>query len=56
LKQLESRLATFKSKNPGFPVIVKGNSVAQYQEIMNVLDVVGRLGITEVGLVTQPPK
>jgi biopolymer transport protein ExbD len=56
LEELESRLAAFKAKNPDFPVIVKGDSVAQYQGIMNVLDVVGRLGITEVGLVTQPPK
>ena len=56
LEELEPRLAAFKAKNPDFPVIVKGDSVTQYQGIMNVLDVVGRLGITEVGLVTQPPK
>ena len=56
LEELESRLATFKAKTPEFPVIVKGDKVTQYQSITNVLDVVSRLGITEVGLVTQPPK
>jgi biopolymer transport protein ExbD len=35
---------------------VRGDSGTQYQGIMDVLNVVGRLGITQVGLATQAKK
>jgi biopolymer transport protein ExbD len=41
---------------PEFPVVVRGDSATQYQMVMNVLDVVGRVGITQIGLATQAPK
>ena len=41
---------------PEFPVVVRGDSSTQYQMVMNVLDVIGRVGITQIGLATQPPK
>lgn len=56
LEELESRLSAEKAKTPDFPVVVKGDSGTQYQQIMNVLDVVGRIGIEKVGLATQAPK
>jgi biopolymer transport protein ExbD len=37
-------------------VVVRGDRTNQYQLIMDVLDVLGRTGITQIGLATQPPK
>jgi biopolymer transport protein ExbD len=56
LEQLETRLNEHKSKTPDFPVVVRGDRATQYQGIMDVLDVVGRVGITKIGLATQPGK
>jgi biopolymer transport protein ExbD len=53
LAELEQKLSDAKSANPDVPVIVRGDSATQYQGIMDVLDVVGRLNIEKVGLVTQ---
>ncbi len=55
LEQLEQRLAEHKAKNPDFPVVVRGDRATQYQGIMEVLEVIGRQGLSKVGLVTQPP-
>lgn len=56
LEELEAKLNAHKSQVPEFPVVVRGDSATQYQMVMNVLDVVGRVGITQVGLATQAPK
>jgi biopolymer transport protein ExbD len=56
LEQLETRLNEHLAKNPDFPVVVRGDRATQYQGIMDVLDVVGRVGITKIGLATQAPK
>ena len=53
LAELEARLAQIKAQNPNVPIVVKGDRVTQYQGIMDVLNVVGRLGITQVGLATK---
>ncbi len=55
LQELEQRLNAHKGKHPDFPVVIKGDRQTQYQGIMDVLDVVGRLGISKVGLATQGP-
>jgi biopolymer transport protein ExbD len=54
LEELEQRLNQEKARNSDFPVVVRGDSLTQYQAVMNVLDVVGRNGITQVGLATKP--
>jgi biopolymer transport protein ExbD len=54
LAELEQRLAQIKAQTPEFPVVVKGDSLTPYQGIMDVLDVLGRLDITQVGLATKP--
>ena len=41
---------------PEFPVVVKGDGRMQYQGIMEVLDLLGRVGISNIGLATEPPK
>jgi len=56
LAELEAKLNAHKSQNPDFPVVVRGDRGTQYQVIMEVLDVIGRVGITQIGLATQGPK
>ncbi len=53
LEQLESHLRQYKAVNPDLPVVVKADAVVQYQRVIDVLDVVGRVDITQLGLVTQ---
>jgi biopolymer transport protein ExbD len=55
LEELEQKLNAVKSATPEFPVVIRGDSVTQYQGIMDVLDVIGRVGISQVGLATKPP-
>jgi biopolymer transport protein ExbD len=54
LQELEQRLQQQKAVTPEFPVVVRGDSLVQYQSVMDVLDLLGRLGITQVGLATKP--
>ncbi len=54
LSDLEQKLAAVKASTPDFPAVVRGDSQTQYQVIMDVLDVLGRVGITQVGLATKP--
>jgi biopolymer transport protein ExbD len=53
LSQLESLLQQYKAVNPDLPVVVKGDSLVQYQRVVEVLDILGRVGVTQMGLVTQ---
>ncbi|HEY3699025.1 MAG TPA: biopolymer transporter ExbD [Spongiibacteraceae bacterium] len=53
LSQLESLLQQYKAVNPDLSVVVKGDSLVQYQRVVEVLDILGRVGITQMGLVTQ---
>ena len=53
LPELENLLRQYKSVNPDLPVIIKADSSIQYQRVVDVLDLVGRLEITQLGLVTQ---
>ena len=54
LAELEQRLLLLKASTQEFPVIVRGDSQTQYQNVMDVLDMLGRIGITQVGLATKP--
>ena len=54
LQELEQKLSAHKASNPNFTVVIRGDTTAAYQGIMDVFEVVGRLGITEVGLATKP--
>jgi len=53
LQELEQRLQQLKAVQPEFPVVVRGDGTVQYQSVMDVLDLLGRLGITQVGLATK---
>jgi biopolymer transport protein ExbD len=50
---LESKLAALKAKTPEVFIVVRGDSRSQYQGIMDVLDVLGRVGIDNIGLATK---
>jgi len=52
LQELEQKLQAAKTATPDLPVVVKGDGLTQYQGVMDVLDVLGRIGITQVGLAT----
>ncbi|PMS21637.1 biopolymer transporter ExbD [Trinickia dabaoshanensis] len=52
MDELESRLRTEKASNPDFPIVLKGDSAVQYQKVMDVLDLLRRLDLSQVGLVT----
>jgi len=51
--QLRATLAQYKAANPNLPVVLKADAAAQYQKVMEVLDLVKGLDITEIGLVTK---
>ena len=53
MEQLESTLLQYKAANPELPVVVKGDATVQYQSVMDILALLGKLEITQVGLVTQ---
>ncbi len=53
LEQLAATLGQYKAANPALPVVLKGDAAAQYDKVMQVLEVLKKLDITEVGLVTK---
>lgn len=53
MEQLEASLRQFKAADPDLPVIIKGEDKIYYQAVISVLDLLGRLEITQLGLVTQ---
>jgi len=54
LDELRAQLTAAKAAAPDLPVVVKGDTVVQYGRVMEVLDLLGQVGITQMGLVTQP--
>jgi biopolymer transport protein ExbD len=56
IPELEAKLSEHKAKVPEFPVVVRGDRATQYMMVMEVLDVLGRLDIKQIGLATQAPK
>lgn len=53
LQELESRLMAYKASLKEFPIVVKGDSTVQYAKVVEVLDLLGKLELTQIGLVTQ---
>jgi biopolymer transport protein ExbD len=52
MTELENLLRQYKAAKPDLPVIIKADSSIQYQRVVDVLDLLGRLEITQLGLVT----
>jgi biopolymer transport protein ExbD len=53
MAELENLLRQYKAAKPDLPVIIKADSSIQYQKVVDVLDLLGRLEISQLGLVTQ---
>ncbi|MEI6299803.1 MAG: biopolymer transporter ExbD [Betaproteobacteria bacterium] len=52
LELLEERLLQLKGASSSVPVVVKGDGRVHYGKVMQVLDMLKRIDITDVGLVT----
>ena len=55
IEQLELRLSQLKSRNPSQPIVIKGDAHVNYAKVMEVMELLKRLEITEIGLVTRRP-
>jgi biopolymer transport protein ExbD len=53
MAELENLLRQYKATTPDLPVIIKADASIPYQQVVDVLDLVGRLEISQLGLVTQ---
>jgi biopolymer transport protein ExbD len=53
LAELENTLAKYRTADPTLPVVIKGDEKIYYQKVISVLDIMQRLEITQLGLVTQ---
>ena len=53
IDQLQTNLAQYKAANPNLPVVLKADAAAQYDKVMEVLEVAKRLDITEIGLASK---
>ncbi|HEY4366974.1 MAG TPA: biopolymer transporter ExbD [Steroidobacteraceae bacterium] len=53
MAELERLLTQYKAADPELPVIVKADATIQYQKVVDVLDLIGKLEISQLGLVTQ---
>jgi biopolymer transport protein ExbD len=53
IAELERQLKQLHAADPELPVVVRGEASVRYDEVVQVLDVVRRTGIHNVGLVTQ---
>ncbi len=52
LAELESELRQLYAADPELPVVVRGDAGVRYDEVVKALDVVRRVGIHNVGIVT----
>ncbi|HKW27703.1 MAG TPA: biopolymer transporter ExbD [Verrucomicrobiae bacterium] len=53
MPQLKDKLEQMQTDNPDLSVVVKGADAVDYQNMINVLDVLRQLDITRVGLATE---
>ncbi len=53
VSEMENMLRRYKAADPDFPVVIKGDQEVYYRQVIEVLDVLKRLEITQMGLVTQ---
>ncbi|MGC1276468.1 MAG: biopolymer transporter ExbD [Planctomycetaceae bacterium] len=54
LPELESRLVAMRENYPGQAVVLRGDGSTSYQQVMDVLAVVKKSGITGVSLANRP--
>jgi len=52
LPELESRLNAAHARDPEVSIIIKGDPQVNYERVVDIIDLAGRLSIGNVGLVT----
>jgi biopolymer transport protein ExbD len=52
MEQLEQSLAQYRAANPSLSVVIKGDARVQYAKVMEVMELLKRSDITELGLAT----
>jgi biopolymer transport protein ExbD len=52
MPELESRLNAAHAKDADMPIVVKGDPLAYYEKVIEIIDMAARLNISNVGLVT----
>ena len=52
MEQLDLRLAQYMVANPALSIVIKGDGQAQYAKVMEVMELLRRNGITDLGLAT----
>lgn len=53
MEELETMLRQYKAADPELPVVIKGDEQVYYKSVIEILDLMQRLEITQLGLVTQ---
>jgi biopolymer transport protein ExbD len=53
MQELETQLRQFRAVDPDFPVVIKGDEKIYYLKVIDILDLLQRLDITQLGLITQ---
>ncbi len=53
IQELESLLQQYKAVDPNLPIVIKADAQIQYQNVVDVLDLMGKLEIHQIGLVTK---
>jgi biopolymer transport protein ExbD len=52
MAQLEAQLDAARARDPKFSVMIRGEARAPYNGVIQVVDLVSRMGIESVGLIT----
>ena len=52
MEQLETRVAQYRAANPALSVVIKGDARVQYAKVMEVMEILKRNDITDLGLAT----
>jgi biopolymer transport protein ExbD len=53
MEELEVYMRQYRAADPTFPVVIKGDEKIYYGRVIEVLDLMQRLEITQIGLVTK---
>jgi biopolymer transport protein ExbD len=54
LPELEQRLIQQRALTPEFPIVVRGDNQTQYQNVVDVLDLLVRNNFTQISMATKP--
>jgi biopolymer transport protein ExbD len=52
MEQLDLRLAQYRAANPALSIVIKGDARVQYAKVMEVMELLKRNEITDLGLAT----